>query len=226
VEAVEIGPFDTIMDAMVDADGNPMGHGRPEGLHLGTIIKAIRNLRGGKPFPAGWQDGTTMYAGFLWEWAMEYAFRILGLLRPNTVRQLRLIRDGIHGTLDGVDFETDEPVLEEYKLTWRSQRIFAEEGLGLSASVVKNCPDWLIQIQGYLAMLSTYLERPVTSARLFVFFVMGSYDKGAPAGPRIRVVELRFSEEEIAENWRMIVNVARGWRNDGSEGSSGEVGNR
>jgi hypothetical protein len=209
VEAVELGPFDSIMDAMVDADGNPMGTGRPKGLHLGTIIKAIRELRGGKPFPAGWQDGTTMYAGFLWEWAIELAFRVLGLLRPNTVKQLRLIADDIHGTVDGVDFETDDPVLEEYKATWRSQRIFAEPGLGLSESIAKNCPDWLIQIQGYLHMLSVYLEKPVTSARLFVMFFMGSYEKGAPAGPRVRVVELRFSEEEIRENWAMITNVAR-----------------
>ncbi len=81
MEAVEIGPFDTIMDAMVDSDGNPMGHGRLPGLHLGAIIKAIRQLRNDKTFPAGWQDGATMYFGFLWEWAIELAFRVLGLLR-------------------------------------------------------------------------------------------------------------------------------------------------
>lgn len=210
MEAVELGPLDSIMDVMVDADGNPMGHGRPKGLHLGTIIKAIREVRGGKPFPKDWQDGATMYAGFLWEHALQLAFKALQLVRPYSLTQLRLERDGIHGTLDGVDFTDDENVvLEEFKLTWRSQQTLAAPGLGLSESFAASFPDWLIQVQGYLAMLSFYLDKPVTSVRFYIFFTLGSYSKQEKPGPRIRVVELRFSEQEIAENWQMILNVKR-----------------
>jgi hypothetical protein len=174
VEAVEVGPFDTIMDATVDADGNPMGHNRVPGLHLGAIIKRIRALRGGTGAPPGWQDGSAMYFGFLWEWALELAFRVLGLLRPNSVKQLRLEYNGIHGTLDGVDFEDDENVvLEEYKATWRTQKNVwidkdlpeAQQRVDLARQLETNFPDWMIQMKGYLKMLGAYLETPVTSAR-------------------------------------------------------------
>ncbi len=198
--AVEVGPFESIEDVLLDADGNPMGHGRPVGLHLGTIVKARRAARGGKGAPPGWQEGAAMYFGFLWEWAIELAFKAIGLLRPNTVKQLRLVWDRIHMTLDGVCFE-EETYLEEYKATWRSMRkIDCEQPL--EQCLEENFPEFLDQIRGYLYALGKTVEQEVTVCRLFIFFIMGDY-RGT--GPRVRVFDLRFEQEELERYWKYEV---------------------
>lgn len=209
--ATEVGPFDSIEDAMVDADGNPMGHGRPVGLHLSTITKRMRAARGGKGAPPGWQAGTAMYFGFLWEWAIELAFKAIGLLRPDVVKQLRLEVDGIHCTLDAVDFTDEvEYVLEEYKATWRSMRK-VDCAMPLEACFETEFPEFLDQIKAYLYCLGRYTGRPVTVCRLFILFVVGDY-RGT--GPRIRVFELRFTQEELESHWRLILAEAADLREE------------
>src|SRR5574337_985525 len=111
-----------------DASGSPMGEGRPEGLHLGDIIRAMRAERGevGGAIP-GEQEAVRLQAGFLHEAAVEYiaagmpqdlalelAFkRYMRPLRAGVAKQVRAEKDGILMTPDGVD--TIGGVLESYK---------------------------------------------------------------------------------------------------------------
>lgn len=201
--AAEIGPFESIEDAILDGDGNPMGVNRPAGFHLSAVVKARRAARGGKGAPPGWQAGAAMYFGFLWEWAIELAFKSIGLLRPDLVRQVRLHLDGIHMTLDGLDFSGEEGVLEEYKATWRSMAKI-DCGRPLEECIEENFPEFLDQIMGYMYAAGVTLEQPITVCRLFIFFVMGDY-RGT--GPRVRVFELRFTQEELDAHWRLILRT-------------------
>lgn len=95
-----------------------MGTGRGTELHLGTIIKAMKQAAGEsvESIP-GEQEWLRAQVGFLWEPAVEYVLsgmsiddalelafkRHMRALRSNIVRQVRLELDGIHMTPDGIE---------------------------------------------------------------------------------------------------------------------------
>ena len=115
--------------AGLDAALEPMGTGRGTELHLGAILK-YRKVAAGESVDdiPGEQPWLRAQVGFLWEWAIEYVLagmsiddalelafkRHMRALRP-MVRQVRLERDGIHMTPDGID----SPRLLSWKATWR-----------------------------------------------------------------------------------------------------------
>lgn len=212
MQVVEYGPFDTILDVMLDADGHPQGHGRPGGIHASHCIQRYRKIRGAKDGPQGEQDGVRMYMGFLWEWALELAFKAIGFVRsPLVLKQLRLEVDEIHMTLDGLDVEHEEPILEESKLTWRSMRWLssdeAKNPLTLAEALSVNFWSWMMQVMAYLHGASVHLGRPVRVVRLYILFVMGDYSFQKKRGPQVRVFELRFTDEEVATNWKLMVQL-------------------
>lgn len=212
---IEVYPFQGLMDVMVDADGNPMGTGREPGRHQSDIIKHLRLVRGAKGGPEDEQPGLRMFAGFMWEWALEFAFKMLMSLRAGVAKQVKCVLDKIHSSPDALDVTDDaEWVLEEYKLTWRSMKWLEAwkphgswEPLSFEEAFEQNFFDWSLQIPGYLQCLSKALGRPIRRARLYVFFVMGDYTFQTKRGPRIRVFDLEYTEAELEQNWRVLLNA-------------------
>mgnify|MGYP001608781164 CR=1 FL=1 len=95
------------------------------------------------------------------------------------VTQIPVVMDGIHGTIDAID--TQNNVVEEYKATWRGEERAIQDGIR-----------WWTQIKAYCLMVRT------KEARLRVLHL-------CPV-PRIRTYKLKFSDQELAENWLAIRN--------------------
>ena len=123
--------------------------------------------------------------GFMWEdalslvWAERYAARIG-----------EVEKDGIVGSPDGLSpydpFERYPIVNEEYKATWRSSN---------------KTPDkvwyYMTQFKSYCYMLDVN----VTIAH--ILYLMGDY-RGS--GPQYECYRIEFSEQELIENWTMILS--------------------
>ena len=131
-----------------------------------------------------WDLPIAAEVGFLWEDVFSTAFAE----RYVTIRPGEVEKDGMVGSPDGVNFETNESITylvdEEYKLTWRSSR--------------KTPPDiwyWMTQFKAYCYLLGT------TTTIVKVLYVMGDY-RGS--GPTFNEWRGTFSEYEIYDNWQML----------------------
>lgn len=180
-----------ILPAMLDANLDPMGTGRTEGLHLSQIIKRMRLEAGEKleDLP-GEQPGLRAQIGFLWERAIEYAWKeYQGVTRP-VDRGLQIREDGIHMSPDGLNRE--DGLIEEYKFTWKSRRKWDE------AAEEEFWP-WMVQVKGYARALG------MTKVRFLVFWAGGAYFKGdrPQIGPWL--TEFQWSREELDANWATVL---------------------
>jgi hypothetical protein len=162
---------------------------RGEGVvHLTDIIKSLdqKDYSG-----VSWNMDLTADIGFIWERALERAYKEMLGIRPG-----EHVLDGVVCSPDGIG---DDPwgelghVDEEHKLTWKS-----------SNSAIENNWYYMTQFKGYCKVLET----TVTVAR--VLYVCGNY-KGS--GPIYRVYRIEYSEEEIDGNWKYLTTHARtqGW---------------
>lgn len=161
---------------------------RSEGLHLSTVIKSLCVDLDPKRFAQSgdlpWKKFNT---GFAFERVLEHAFqaRRTGIFRPDEV-----VKDGIAMSPDGID--PDGWWLEEFKSTWMSDF---------------DCPEhekfrhWIWQIKAYALALD------MNKARLRVLFINGDYRGGYE--PSYKVWELHFTDEELQENWRMLLHHAK-----------------
>lgn len=126
--------------------------------------------------------------GFIWESLLGAAWGLLLGNRPGEVE-----RDGIVGSPDGIR----GAVLEEYKCTWRSVKTHPQD-------VWK----WMTQIKAYMWMTG------LRTCNMKVLYLNGDYKfKGDTAGPQYREFWFMPTEQELSENWAMLVNHARakGW---------------
>ncbi len=181
---------------VVTADLKRMGEGRAPGLHLGQIIRVMQEEAGRNLGDIeGEQKNVRIYAGFLWEEAMEWAFkRAMGATRPVERQCQGFELDGIHVSPDGICL--DCPRMEEYKFTWKSLRHFREQD-----EFEKLYWHWLVQIKGYLWVLG------LTECDLFVFFANGDYSYQPGAGPQVVRRRLSFELGELERNWQNILKV-------------------
>lgn len=168
------------------------GEERKDGLHLGDVIKSLtersglemsRGRRG-----SGFSDmELTAEIGLLWERVLGIVMREKYAVRPPQIRV-----DGIWMSPDGIgpDPEGQVPlVVEEYKATWKSTKSTPDEN-----------PRYMMQVKSYCRAIET------TVAIMRIFHLNGDY-KGS--GPIYRVARLEFTERELDENWKMIVNEAK-----------------
>lgn len=170
---------------------------RTPGLHLTDIVRAILQRldpkRFAKDFPTGasenWQE-----AGFIWEDVLTRALAArIDHDGEQRFRPGEITRDGIIGSPDGVCLAPDGMVrVEEYKCTWKSARSFDLYD--------KKYLWWLLQIQGYCAMLDT------TEADLHVLHINGDYTGYIPQVSAWRLV---FTPRELAEQWQSFLNTAK-----------------
>lgn len=158
---------------------------RSPGLHLSTIIQDI--LRDLDPRRYGGDfDWNRVESGTTFERVLE---RELMARNPNLVRPGEFHLNGIACSPDGWD--PIDRVVEEYKWTWKSSRYPITDD--------RFWP-WAVQIKGYCHVVGT------TRARLRVFFVNGDYSNFTP---ELRSWLLTFTEQELRDNWLMVLNHAR-----------------
>lgn len=177
--------------------------GRSSGVHLSDIIRALMQRlekdrtvkKYGPSFDIAEGVPARVEAGILWEPILEESLR----RKYATIRPAEIVSpEGIAMSPDGLN-----PVLmagEEYKLTWKSCRGGLVDEYGMPRE--KFLP-WFVQMKGYAKWLE--VDRFI----LRVFFVNGDYSRGPDGGPQLKSYDLRFTEDEIDENWRLILAVAR-----------------
>ena len=190
-------------EGMLDAGLAPMGEGRPEGIHQSEIIHEWK-LGLGKRVGAveGAQEGVHLIEGFLWEIVIEYmcagmgvdqamdlAFkRYMTALRKGIVTQVKLCKDRIHMTPDGVLYKEGET--ESYKATRRSFKNAKTAEL-----FHENFWEWEVQEMGYNWALG------FDTATWIVLWNAGDYSQGPGAPPKILQATATWTPEELAENW-------------------------
>ena len=151
---------------------------RTEGIHVSDLIRGIEK----ELFKPDTVYGNELFAqlGFIWERALEIAWRDLLGVRPDEI-----IVDGVIGSPDGVVIN-DKVVLNEYKCTWKSTRHSLEDNWR-----------YMTQVKAYCYMIKT------VHAEMYLFYVNGDYKQ---SGPKFKHFELKFTEKELDDNWKMLLN--------------------
>jgi hypothetical protein len=136
--------------------------------------------------------------GILFESILEEAMsRKFSTVRPGEV----VSDEGVYMSPDGVN-----PILlagEEYKATWMSSRLGVTDEYG---QPLPKFLHWFIQMRGYAKWLD------VRDFVLRVFFVNGNYrhKEGDPeSGPHFKSYRIQFTDQEVDENWRMLIRHAQ-----------------
>jgi hypothetical protein len=174
-------------------------------LHLSDITKSImKNLqperfdkrdRQGRPISMNMQQ---VEVGFLFEDMLERRMaEKFGSCRVGEI----VSDEGIYMSPDPVN-----PMLgcgEEYKFTWMSSRKgggttpYTDE-YGMPNDKYRH---WFFQMKGYAKWLQT------DTFMLRVAHANGDYER--PFRPQFLTHKIRFTEQELEENWQMHVNHAR-----------------
>lgn len=188
---------DTIDQLVFDASPE-----RTKGLHVSQIIKSICAELDPKRFAHTDDLPWALFeTGFTFERVLEMAFaaRLPQIFRPGEITL-----DGVIMSPDGIDPDgstfsfrmSGEPsVLEEYKFT------------KMSSSGAPDSPKffhWFVQMKAYCLALGT------PRARLRALFINGDYRL---RDLQYKVWDIEFTEDELQENWQMLVSHARmkGW---------------
>ena len=103
--------------------------------------------------------------------------------------------DGILASPDGIGEDPlgEVPmVLEEYKFTWKSDKNLPTENWA-----------WMTQTKSYCRMLDTSV------VVMRIAYIMGDY-RGS--GTRNKAYRIQFTEEELWQNWEMVVKHAEEMR--------------
>lgn len=199
-----ITPIDD--SALVAMMGYPESQTRSKDLlHVSTIYKDLMCDLQPKRFKRGpFVMSAHVEVGILFESMLEEALaRKFATVRPGEI----VSPEGIAMSPDGVN--PDLLAGEEYKCTWMSSRdgVIDEYGQPLEKFL-----HWFIQMKAYAKWLD------VDRFLLRVLFVNGNYNRsgklkdGSPdpdAGPTFKTYDIRFSPEEIEENWLMLLSHAR-----------------
>jgi len=153
---------------------------RSRGLHVSQIIRHIMVVTGLEEKGDFTEDDLNMFAviGRLWEQMLADAiFKPPRYQRPGEIEL-----DGIYGSPDAVD--TDDGVLVEFKVTWKS-----------SNRAIESFFKYKLQVMAYCHMLQ------LTRCRLYVFYVCGNWK---PPVPQIKAWEIEFTPVELRDNWKML----------------------
>jgi hypothetical protein len=168
---------------------------RESGLHLGELTRSLMDSSGLGYKGEGFSDmQLTAEIGLLWERALSKIMREKYAVRPP-----QICVDGIWMSPDGVS--TDDPlcslsigadpegvvplVVEEYKARWASTRQSPCDNFA-----------YMVQVKSYCRAMGTNV------CIMRIFHVMGDYKGG---GPVYRVARLKFTDEELEQNWSMIL---------------------
>lgn len=191
--------------------GVSSGH-RSKGLHMSDIYGALYKELEPKRFDRGEpMDLVRLEMGLAFENALEQALRdqfTESILRGEHDRGEAAERPGEFRTPEGIIFSPDLLVTNgilrvgEIKLTWLSSReVPRKKGDFFPPKFNK----YFTQIMSYAHNLGTRF------ARLYIFHVNGAYDCAKRSGepkPEFLPFDLEFTQQELNENWDMMLNFA------------------
>jgi hypothetical protein len=192
---VKLTPFDLDIDSRLFSTDN---QARTAGVHLTDIIHDMEKAIGKNRNPKGMDEEQLekyRLIGFVWE---DVTTSVINRGRPGDrpglIRPGEITHDGIIMTPDAVDLDSDPPVLEEWKCTWRS----------MARDLESENWHWFVQIKAYCYALG------LTSANLRILYVNGDY---RPPVPKTQGYKLEFNQRELQENWQMLLSHAKskGW---------------
>ena len=193
----------------------PKTKGRSRGVHLSQILRDLAFSR--KVLDRKWDvsieesDTTLMQAGLAWEnFLAAYHHRDIEF-HPK-----ELYLDGIYMSPDGLSCCLDDDlastmqiemfswILHEFKLTLKSSRDFATKLKLKSPKVLQ----YLWQVMSYRYGYNILNNETCNVAKLHVLFVKGDYNKDTEADKlaTYKIFRLHFRQEELEENWEMILN--------------------
>lgn len=198
----------------------PRDSHRSRGLHLSDILRdlalKIGVLAAKFDTPIVDEGSETIQIGLAWEDYLAKYQHVDVEFHPG-----ELLYEGIAMSPDGIGVETVEDltdvviddawVLWEYKATRKSSRDFKEMIRLKSKKVLM----WLWQIQAYRhAMNMTVVPSGCACrvAKLGVMFLNGNYSKDfddPESRPTYKLFRLEFTQEELDNNWEMIMSHAR-----------------
>lgn len=202
----------TPIDHGLDYIGKSTGH-RSKGLHMSDLYNSLFKELEPKRFNSGTpMNPMHLEMGLAWENMLEDGLRD----RLQLVAGESAMRPGEFVTEEGIIFSPDLLIYEEsgrvrlgeIKLTWMSCRDMPDTpDAGLPPKLSK----WTTQMQAYCRNLDT------TFARLYAFFVNGEYawmKKGArgttqPGGPRLLAYDITYTQQELDDNWTMLIEHAK-----------------
>lgn len=179
-----------------------IGQDRSVGLHVSDVIRDLDNrlIHKGKRLPYDLltefehkRMGYYTEMGFIWEELVEHYFRIRMLMRGEKFRwvtQQEFQEDNIFLTPDGYDLDEDMGI--EIKATWVASWKFQDPE--------KWFWSWFTQMKAYAKVLGCRVFR------LFVFWVCGDYKN---SGPQVIEYRIRFSDQEVEDNWAMLLGHAQ-----------------
>lgn len=178
----------------------PLIHERAPGVHLSGVLRyvAVKTEMLTQFEVDAEIMPMRMALGMAWEdW-------VVGLYPKMEWQPGEMERDGVFGNCDGRSFETipkrkikREPIIDEFKLTWKSCRM---PGSKKSHKDITKEWMWQHQIMGYCAMD----ELEPRYGRLHVCYINGSYDYFKGGAPRYFRYLMEYSEQEIEANWKMV----------------------
>ncbi len=180
------------------------GHAsRHPGLHASQIYGDLDRILNKARYQNEFGDeelGAFAAVGFLWERVLEVTLADL-TIDADPARYYRpgeMEMDGVHLTPDYADLDfygdgSNVLGLEEWKACWKSVKKFDDPE--------RHFWRWLVQQKIYCRALGTNV------ARLRALFLVG--DWRASIVPTCRVKEFTFTDQELEENWNMILGHAR-----------------
>lgn len=191
---------------------------RSTGIHCSSLIRSIA-INTGKLKPRANEKNNhgsrfnldqviddkdfplVMAIGFSWE---DWISRQI----PNMMYHVgEFESDGISMSPDGIsvppenefDFSLGSGIIEEFKATFKSSRKKIEDQWM-----------WLTQVKSYCRAL------PTLCARIHVLHLCGDYDYKRPGMPPQYIVHsLQFTQNELDENWDMILAEKEDWKRQG-----------
>lgn len=197
----------TANDGLIEQLTKPEEDGivRPRGLHMSHIYNDLWAKR----FPkSSYVEPTTLDEMFkrdvIMEGGMCFEAAIERELKRRLSRGETALRPGPMQTPEGIWYSPDliitdvegNGVLGEIKYSGFSSR---------GAPADPKFDKWHCQMMAYCYNLN------VSKARLIAFFFAGDYNR--PIKPQLKVYDIEYTEQELAENWKMLMRHAmmRGW---------------
>jgi hypothetical protein len=180
--------------------GESSGPRTRDKVHLSDIYKILMQRLQPKRFTDGPMDLIKIGMGLLFERALERELiEAFAVTRPGEI----VSDEGVYMSPDGVNPE--EVAGEEYKCSYMSCSKGISEVVELDGETYHIPLDkfvhWFIQMKGYARGLG------VNDFILRVLFVRGDYSY--PDKPLLKFYRIHFTDEEIADNWSMLMTIAR-----------------
>lgn len=219
----ELQPFPIVL---LDGELKPMGEARAPGMHLGTVLKAMRVAAKQKSGPIEGEDpGARPEIGFLFEraaslmWAgVPYAVALEAAWKDycGTVLELdeyqsKLAQDGVQMTPDGLMQVDGQRSLASFKLTWKSMKKWREDTLAVNAGgSAEHFWSWLFAEEAYARAYMLRDAQETMRCRFFIFWVNGDYTYKPGHGPQATYCDVFFSTAEMEQDWRVMLRY-RDW---------------